>query len=101
MFMLLKDVLPTSEIIFLLRCPLQRSSLQRGHLYIHKANSCLFHTSQIVSVYPPKPMTSQLIPTGELTVADGECGANLLHLFMFEFFVERRSPFGGYQNAMR
>lgn len=47
------------------------------------ANSCLIRPSKIATIHPPK------LPYHSPPFAGGKCGSNVLHLFIFELFVEK------------
>lgn len=56
------------------------------------ADSCLLCTSKISTIYLPKLYYKPACTCRTIKYCMWECGSNLLHLFMFEFFVGKHSP---------
>lgn len=69
------------------------SSLQREFMLIVASSA---HLKLPPFIYPNFLIISQFVLAGQLNIAHGERGSNLLHLFTFGFFVWRHSPTEGH-----
>lgn len=74
------------------------SSLQRKFMLIGVSSAYL---KLPPFIRPNFLIISQFVLAGQLSIARGERGSNLLHLFTFGFFVWRHSPTEGHQNSRR